>query len=83
MLNFSYHNAHHQQPGRPWHHLPELHKELYGDKRDQVLSINALLKSYSRHRKSRVLNEDQINISVKYEEEDFIGVDGVSFLTAH
>jgi len=83
VLNFSYHNAHHQQPGRPWHHLPELHKELYGDDCDQVLSIKALLKSYYRNRKSRVLNEDQINMSVKHDEEGFIGVDGVSFLTAH
>ena len=83
VLNFSYHNAHHQQPGRPWYYLPELHKEIYGDKRDQVLSIKALLKSYSRHRKSRVLNEDPVNMSVKHDEEGFIGVDGVSFLTAH
>jgi len=83
VLNFSYHNAHHQQPGCPWYHLPELHKTLYGDKRERVLSMKALLKNYYRHRQGRVLNEDKINIPVKHNEENFIGVDGVSFLTTH
>ncbi|MFW2372278.1 MAG: fatty acid desaturase family protein [Gammaproteobacteria bacterium] len=83
VLNFSYHNAHHQQPGRPWHHLASLHKELYGENTEQVLSFKALLKSYHRYRVVRISNADEINMAVKPDVEKFIGVDGVSFLTAH
>lgn len=83
VLNFPYHNAHHQQPGRPWHHLPNLHNELYGNDQKQVLSFKDLIKSYHKYRIPRVLNEDEINLPVKKLHENFIGVDGVSFLTTH
>jgi len=83
VLNFPYHNAHHEQPGRPWYYLPKLHAELYGDNEDQVLKFEDLLKSYHKYRVQRVLNEDDINLPVRKMRADFIGVDGVSFLTAH
>lgn len=83
VLNFPYHNAHHEQPGRPWYKLPELHHQLYASNEDHVLEFMGLLKSYHRHRVSRVTNADAINLQVKNNEPDFIGVDGVSFLTAH
>jgi len=83
VLNFSYHNAHHQQPGKPWYHLPELHKELYVDDDQHVLSFKDLIKSYHTYRIQRVLNADDVNAPVKQLHEKFIGVDGVSFLTAH
>ncbi|MDH5425213.1 MAG: fatty acid desaturase [Gammaproteobacteria bacterium] len=83
VLNFSYHNAHHQQPGRPWYQLPALHNELYASDDRQVLSFKALIKSYHRFRVQRITNEDAINLPVKKMQEQFIGVDGVSFLTAH
>ncbi|MDH5517420.1 MAG: fatty acid desaturase [Gammaproteobacteria bacterium] len=83
VLNFSYHNAHHAQPGKPWYQLPALHKELYADDNKQILGFIDLLKSYHRHRVQRVLNEDAINLPVKELGSDFIGVDAVSFLTAH
>ncbi len=83
VLNFPYHNAHHQQPGRPWYQLPRLHKELYGEEDKQILSFNDLLKSYHRFRIQRVLNGDSTNLPVKQLHENFIGVDGVSFLTTH
>lgn len=83
VLNFPYHNAHHQQPGRPWYKLPALHNELYANDDSQVLSFKALVKSYHRFRVQRITNEDAINLPVKEMQEQFIGVDGVSFLTAH
>ena len=83
VLNFPYHNAHHQQPGKPWYQLPKLHQQLYGDDQQQVLSFRDLLKSYHHYRLPRVLNADGINMPVKKMHEKFIGVDGVSFLTAH
>lgn len=83
VLNFPYHNAHHEQPGRPWYALPKLHKELYGGNEEQILSFNDLIKSYHRYRVERVLNEDQIEMPAKTFKDKFIGVDGVSFLTAH
>ena len=83
VLNFPYHNAHHQQPGRPWYQLPGLHKELYSNDEKQILSFNDLLKSYHRFRIQRVLNGDPINLPVKKMQDTFIGVDGVSFLVTH
>lgn len=83
VLNFPYHNAHHQQPGTPWYQLPELHQQLYGAGQQQVLSFKDLLQSYHHYRIQRVLNADTINMPVKQMHAKFIGVDGVSFLTAH
>lgn len=31
ILNFPYHNAHHEQLAVPWYRLPALHRKLYGD----------------------------------------------------
>jgi len=83
VLNFTYHNAHHQQPIRPWYRLPALHKQLYADDQQQVLDFWSLIKSYHRYRVQRIINEDAINLTVKKDQQNFIGVDGVSFLTAH
>lgn len=80
VLNFPYHNAHHEQPGRPWHQLPTLHRTLFGDDDTQILSFRDLLKSYHRFRVERVVNEDDIDLPAKNRGPGFIGVDGVSFL---
>lgn len=84
VLNFSYHNAHHQQPGTPWHRLPELHEQLFGANDPQVLPFNRLLASYHRYRRARVVNGDPPGLDVRGDKAaDFVGVVGVSFLTAH
>lgn len=82
VLNFSYHNVHHDKQMQPWYRLPALHKKLYGDNKTQVLSFAELLKSYHHYRVQRVTNADATDIDV-HKGRDFIGVDGVSFLTAH
>lgn len=84
VLNFGYHNAHHLRPVEPWYRLPEFHREKFGSECAQVLPIGNLLRAYHRHRVPRMLNEDAIDSPVvENRGKDFIGVDGVSFLTAH
>ncbi len=82
MLNFGYHNAHHVRPTAPWYRLPRLHRELFGDDDDQLLPFANLLASYHRHRVPRIVNGDAPGLDVG-DGRGFIGVVGVSFLTAH
>ena len=82
-LNFGYHNAHHARPTEPWYRLPALHRQLYGESlTDRVLPVSRLLASYHRHRVARVLNADEPDGRIT-DPAGFIGVVGVSFLTAH
>jgi len=84
VLNFGYHNAHHLKPVTPWYRLPSLHRESFGDDCVQVLPIGHLLSAFHRHRVPRMLNADPIDGGVAENRGvNFIGVDGVSFLTAH
>ncbi len=84
VLNFGYHNAHHLKPIAPWYRLPALHREAFGDDCVQVLPIAQLLRAYHRYRVPRMLNADASDGAVAQNRGvDFIGVDGVSFLTAH
>lgn len=62
--------------------LPRLHEELYGAGSPQVLPAAGLLKAYARHRVARVLNADPDNTAIPPAAQ-FIGVVGVSILTAH
>lgn len=83
-LNFPYHNAHHYRPAAPWYQLPALHRQIYGEAPGaQTLSFRELLRSYHRHRVARVLNDDAPDSLPGTDGKDFIGVVGVSFLTAH
>jgi fatty acid desaturase len=84
VLNFGYHNAHHLKPMAPWYRLPALHKEAFGDRCAQSLPMGNLLSAYHRYRVPRMLNADPCDSDVvKGKGVNFIGVDGVSFLTAH
>lgn len=84
VLNFSYHNVHHEQQLQPWYRLPALHQKMFSDDYQQILTFKHLIKSFHKYRVPRILNGDPINLPVKKDEgETFIGVDGVSFLTAH
>ncbi|MHB1692198.1 MAG: fatty acid desaturase family protein [Thiomonas sp.] len=83
LLNFSYHNAHHEKPTAPWHRLPALHRELYADKDTQVLPMSTLLRGFHRHRVKRVLSDDYGVVKAGAgKAEGFYGAVGVSFLTA-
>ncbi len=84
-LNFGYHNAHHERPVVPWHQLPALHRELYGEHYAQVVTVPELLKAFHRHRVRRVLSPDYGQVLPAGQgarADGFVGAVGVSFLTA-
>lgn len=84
LLNFSYHNAHHEKMAEPWYRLPALHEKLYGSGYAQVIPMRALLPSFHKHRLRRVLDDDYgvFEVDGARRAEDFYGAVGVSFLTA-
>ena len=84
-LNFGFHNAHHEKPIVPWHRLPALHRELFGDDLKQVVTMPQLLRAYHLHRVRRVLSGDYGHVEgpgVPQRADAFVGAVGVSFLTA-
>jgi fatty acid desaturase len=83
VLNFGYHNAHHEKPTTPWYRLPALHQQLFADDQRQIFPFINLLKSYHQYRVPRMLNDDEGDMKGLEKGRHFIGVDGVSFLTAH
>jgi fatty acid desaturase len=84
-LNFGFHNAHHERPTMPWHQLPAGHRKLYGEQHAQVVTVGELMRSFHRHRMTRVLSPDYGSVratGVPGRADGFIGAVGVSFLTA-
>lgn len=84
-LNFGFHNAHHERPTVPWHQLPAFHRELYGDRYAQVVTVRELLHAFHVHRVTRVLSADYGAVAgpeAPRRADGFIGAVGVSFLTA-
>ena len=86
LLNFSYHNAHHERPIEPWYHLPQLHEKLFSTHYQQVLPMSTLLAAHHRYRVKRILSDDYGDVpetSVGHlDPSAFYGAVGVSFLTA-
>ncbi len=83
LLNFSYHNAHHEQLAVPWHRLPALHERLYGNDNRQIIPMAKLMLPFHRHRVKRVLSDDYGVVDTAGGRADgFIGAVSVSFLTA-
>ena len=83
LLNFPFHNAHHEKPTAPWYRLPALHRELYGAQPNQVLPMAKLLPPFHRHRVKRVLADDYGEVDPQSgRADDFVGAVSVSFLTA-
>jgi fatty acid desaturase len=83
VLNFPYHNAHHERAGESWHRLPALHRSLFGGKDPQVITCRELARSYHRHRVTRVMANDYGSVAARGARASaFLGAVGVSFLTA-
>jgi fatty acid desaturase len=84
LLNFSYHNAHHERPIAPWHELPKLHAQLFDPVYVQVIPMSELLRLYHRDRVARILSDDYGEVAKTGERraDGFLGAAGVSFLTA-
>ncbi len=81
-LNFGYHNAHHLKPNLPWYDLPRLNREVFPEHDSHSLPLGALIGSYHRYRVQRVLHGDDPDAQVG-DGSAFVGVLGVSFVTAH
>ena len=58
VLNFGFHNAHHAKPTTPWFRLPALHRELFGDRPDKVITLLPQLKMFHRYRVTRIMHDD-------------------------
>lgn len=85
VLNFGYHNAHHERPAAPWYRLPALNRELFGGDDRQFLPFGNLVRNYARHRVARVMVEESGDMDIGQGRDKglgFVGVYGVSFLTA-
>jgi fatty acid desaturase len=83
LLNFPFHNAHHERPTAPWYRLPALHRELYGNDPGQAIPMAKLLRPFHRHRVARVLADDYGEVDPRTgHTSDFVGAVSVSFLTA-
>ena len=82
ILNFGYHNAHHQRASVPWYRLPAYHRSLYGERSSAVMPLSALLRTWHRNRVRRVSGDESgAPAGGGARAEDFIGAHGVSFLT--
>lgn len=76
VLNFCYHNAHHQRVGMPWYRLPALHQHYYETNADCVISLKQQLRDYHCYRQQRIkLPEANDLVDAKT-----LGAAGVSFL---
>ena len=80
VLNFCYHNVHHQKSGEPWYRLPALHKKSYPDQCSQEISLNEQLQRFHKHRIRRIDSSiDTESNEPRYSSRE-IGASGVSFL---
>jgi fatty acid desaturase len=55
LLNFGYHNAHHELMKCPWHSLQDLDRDLFSGDEVQYITLPELLGNYHRFRLSRIL----------------------------
>jgi fatty acid desaturase len=82
MLNFCYHNAHHERPSLGWYRLPALHRQLFGTNSPAVLPLPELLKTWRHNRVRRVFADDYGAVGAgRGRADQFIGTHAVSFLT--
>lgn len=83
VLNFGFHSAHHEKPTLPWYRLPALDRELGSISAPQKLRFRDVLRSYRKYHGARMLNNEHANTHHSAGDGiEFIGVLGVSFLTA-
>lgn len=56
VLNFGYHNAHHENMNIPFYRLPALHAEISGNDAAYVIPFTAQVRLYHRNRVIRIYN---------------------------
>jgi fatty acid desaturase len=82
-LNFGYHNVHHNNMSCPWHELPKLHKDVFGDAPGGIMPLPILARNYHKFRLQRLFSGQgaatlEANESIL---DAFTGGMAVSFLT--
>jgi fatty acid desaturase len=85
VLNFCYHNAHHEKPTLAWHRLPELHRQMCAGSAQQLtIGFAQQLRSYHRNRLVRIYSDNYGNTEVRQALADgtAVGANGLNFLTA-
>jgi fatty acid desaturase len=82
LLNFGYHNAHHELMKCPWHSLHELDKELYTGQEVHYMTLPQLIGNYHRFRISRIFSGQgkAVDESGSPQLDTFYGGIEVSFL---
>jgi fatty acid desaturase len=82
ILNFGFHNAHHQRASVPWYRLPDYHRSLYGKAGTAVMPLSDLVRTWHRNRVRRVSSDEYGAPGQRVDRPDlFVGAHGVSFLT--
>lgn len=83
MLNFGYHNAHHEVMKCPWHSLPALDRTLFTGDEVHYVPLGQLIRNYHRFRIKRIFaGQGQAADENRQPTPDlFYGAVGVSFLT--
>ena len=83
MLNFGYHNAHHEVMKCPWHSLPALDRTLFTGDEVHYVPLGQLIRNYHRFRIKRIFSgQGQAADENRQPTPDlFYGAVGVSFLT--
>ncbi len=56
LLNFGYHNAHHELMKCPWYSLPELDQALFSGQEPHYIPLTRLIGNYHRYRVSRLFS---------------------------
>lgn len=82
LLNFGYHNAHHEVMQCPWYHLPALDRALFPHQTQHYITLLELVGNYHRFRVSRILTgQGQATDSTNNRQlNTFYGATEVSFL---
>jgi fatty acid desaturase len=82
LLNFGYHNAHHELMKCAWHTLPELDKTLFKGDEVHYITLTELLGNYHRFRVSRISSGQGVAVSKQGQQtlDTFYGGIEVSFL---
>jgi fatty acid desaturase len=82
LLNFGYHNAHHELMKCPWHRLHELDRQLFSGQEVHYVTLPKLLHNYHRYRVQRVFSGQGTAIDAQGNPnlETFYGGIEVSFL---
>jgi len=82
LLNFGYHNAHHELMKCPWYSLHELDRDLFNGDEVHYITLPELLGNYHRYRLSRLYSGQGRGVNDQGDRslETFYGAIEVSFL---